>query len=92
MRPHTGPLRFRVRACDEFVDAVGPNRPFLGGAQPNLADLAVYGVLRAVRETPAFTDAMQHSQIEPWYKRAEAVIGDNSRTSTEGSVQWAVTN
>ena len=34
------------RDCNEFIDAVGPSRPFLGGSSPNLADLAVYGVLK----------------------------------------------
>jgi hypothetical protein len=35
-----------IRSCDEFVLAVGPNRPFLGGDKPNLADLSVFGVLK----------------------------------------------
>ena len=26
-------------ACNEWVDAVGKKRPFMGGDQPNLADL-----------------------------------------------------
>lgn len=77
------------RACNEFVDAVGPNRPFMGGAQPNLADLAVFGVLQAVRNTPTFNDAMANSRIGAWFGRVEAVIGAGSRVSTGGSA-WSL--
>ena len=34
-------------------------RPFLGGSQPDLADLAVFGVVRAVTGTDTFNDLMQ---------------------------------
>lgn len=77
------------RACNEFVDAVGPNRPFMGGAQPNLADLAVFGVLQAVRNTPTFNDAMANSRIGAWFGRVEAAIGAGSRVSTGGSA-WSL--
>ncbi len=33
------------RAADDWVAAVGP-RQFMGGAKPNLADLAVFGVVK----------------------------------------------
>jgi hypothetical protein len=78
------------RACNELVDEVGQKRPFLGGVAPNMADLAVYGVLKAVEKTPTFVDAMQHSRIQPWYNRMTEVIGPASRVSTEGST-WGLT-
>lgn len=36
-------------------------RPFMGGSQPDLADLAVFGVIRAVTGTDTFNDLMQAS-------------------------------
>ena len=79
-----------LRDCDEFVDAIGPDRPFLGGSQPNLADLAAYGVLKAVERTPTFEDAMKGSpKARAWYARVAEAIGPSSRVSTEGSA-WSL--
>lgn len=64
--------------CNEFVDALG-TRQFMGGAQPNLADLAVFGVLRAVRKTGTFDDVMAHSRIAPWFRAMEAAVGPSQR-------------
>ncbi|KAH0500261.1 Prostaglandin E synthase 2 [Microtus ochrogaster] len=35
-------------AANKWVTAVGKDQPFMGGQKPNLADLAVYGVLRVI--------------------------------------------
>ena len=35
-------------AANKWVTAVGKDRPFMGGQKPNLAGLAVYGVLRVM--------------------------------------------
>ncbi len=35
------------------------DRKFLGGDKPDLADLAVFGVIRAVTGTDTFNDLMQ---------------------------------
>jgi len=78
------------KLCNEWVDAVGPSRPFLGGAAPNMADLSVFGVLRAIARTPAFNDMMTHSCIAPWYKRMEEAVGPSARVGTEGS-SWGLT-
>ncbi|NXW69282.1 PGES2 synthase, partial [Hirundo rustica] len=61
-------------AVNEWVKAVGKNRLFMGGNQPNLADLAVYGVLRVMEGLEAFDDMMVHTNIQPWYQRMEEVI------------------
>ncbi|KAL6765880.1 glutathione S-transferase [Haematococcus lacustris] len=65
--------------CNKLVDALPPGQPFLGGAEPNLADLSAYGVLKAVWHTPTFEDAMQFSKIAAWYQRVEAAIGQSAR-------------
>jgi len=43
-----------------MADAVGKNA-FCGGAAPNLADVAVFGVLRAVKTFETFTDVMANT-------------------------------
>ena len=78
------------RDCDQFIDAVGPNRPFLGGASPNLADLAVYGVLKAVDKTPTFEDAMKGSRIGAWYGRVTQAVGGSSRAGPSEGSSWGL--
>lgn len=63
-------------AADKWVAAVGRERPFMGGQKPNLADLAVYGVLRVMEGLEAFDDLMRHTRIGPWYLRVERAIAD----------------
>ncbi|XP_056394703.1 prostaglandin E synthase 2 isoform X2 [Hyla sarda] len=64
-------------AANTWVAAVGKNRKFLGGAQPNLADLAVYGVLRVMEDLQSFDDMMANSKIKPWYQRMTKAIEEH---------------
>lgn len=66
-------------AANKWVAAVGKDRPFMGGQKPNLADLAVYGVLRVMEGLEAFDDLMRHSLIQPWYLRVEKAIAEASQ-------------
>ena len=61
---------------------------FMGGDEPNLSDLAVYGILTAVEGCDAFEDVKKNSNIEPWfYSMAEAVKAHSgsSLTSKRGN-------
>ncbi|XP_028664421.1 prostaglandin E synthase 2 [Erpetoichthys calabaricus] len=62
------------QAVDKWVKAVGKHRPFMGGSQPNLADLAVYGVLRVMEGLQSFEDMMTHTKVKTWYHQMEDVI------------------
>ncbi|GCB73837.1 prostaglandin E synthase 2 isoform X1 [Scyliorhinus torazame] len=62
------------KAVDQWVAAVGKHRPFLGGDMPNLADLAVYGVLRVMEGLEAFNDMMANTKVKSWYQRMEEDI------------------
>ena len=79
----TGDVRVALYAAlDEWVDSgVGEGRPFLGGARPNLADAAVWGVLRSVRGLSTETDMLAHSRIGGWHARMAAALeeGGGSR-------------
>ncbi|MGH0170964.1 UNVERIFIED_CONTAM: hypothetical protein FKN15_070121 [Acipenser sinensis] len=59
------------KAVNDWVTAIGKKRQFMGGTRPNLADLAVYGVLRVMEGLQAFDDMMAHTSVQPWYERME---------------------
>lgn len=69
-------------ALDSWVAAVGDQRPFLGGDEPNMADLSVFGVLRAMHGLDTYTDMMRETSIEPWFTRMTAKVGDSSRVAS----------
>jgi microsomal prostaglandin-E synthase 2 len=50
-----------------------------GGSKPNLADLAVFGVLRPIRYLRAGKDMTENTKIGEWYDRMETAVGDASR-------------
>ncbi|XP_037536095.1 prostaglandin E synthase 2 [Nematolebias whitei] len=59
------------KAVNDWVAAIGKNRKFMGGDQPNLADLAVFGVLRVMEGLQAFDDMMKNTKVKYWYTRME---------------------
>lgn len=65
---------------NKWTDALG-GRPFMGGASPGLADVALFGVLRAVRGFDTFRDAVAHTQVGPWFGRMEAAVGPSARVA-----------
>ncbi|XP_033850783.3 prostaglandin E synthase 2-like [Acipenser ruthenus] len=62
------------KAVNDWVTAIGKKRQFMGGTRPNLADLAVYGVLRVMEGLQAFDDMMAHTSVQPWYEHMERAI------------------
>ncbi|KAG7376750.1 Prostaglandin E synthase 2 [Phytophthora pseudosyringae] len=67
-------------ALNSWVGAIGDKRAFLGGNEPNMADLSVFGVLRAMHGLDTYTDMMRETNIEPWFTRMTAKVGASSRT------------
>ncbi|XP_024909248.1 prostaglandin E synthase 2 isoform X2 [Cynoglossus semilaevis] len=67
------------KAVNDWVTAIGKKRKFMGGDNPNLADLAVYGVLRVMEGLQAYDDMMSNTKIKHWYRRME-----KATTSHEG--------
>ncbi|XP_029115372.1 prostaglandin E synthase 2 isoform X2 [Scleropages formosus] len=62
------------KAVNQWVSAIGKKRKFMGGNQPNLADLAVYGVLRVMEGLQAFEDMMENTKVKTWYGRMDKAI------------------
>ncbi len=75
-----GDLRENLYTCaNEWVDAIGEDRPFLGGDAPNLADISVFGVMKSITGTDTFMDLQHKTRIGPWYERMFEVVGETSR-------------
>lgn len=47
---------------------------FLGGNKPNLADLAVFGVLSSIEGCAAFKDVQKNTKIDSWFSNMKAVV------------------
>jgi len=57
-----------------WCKAIGKDRKYLGGDQPNLADLNMYGVISAIEGLDAFEDLMSNTNIKPWYTRMKKQV------------------
>ncbi|KNA11200.1 hypothetical protein SOVF_137320 [Spinacia oleracea] len=68
------------QSADTWVDAL-KGQPFLGGSKPNLADLAVFGVLRPIRHLQSGRDMVEHTRIGDWYSRMEKAVGESCRVT-----------
>ena len=54
------------------VEARGGN--FMGGQNPDLSDLAVYGVLRSIEGCDAFKDALSNTKLGGWYEAVKEKV------------------
>jgi len=50
-----------------WMKQIGTNRKFMGGDLPDLADLAVYGLLNSIEGCTAFQDLLDNTNIGTWY-------------------------
>ncbi|KAG1714367.1 Prostaglandin E synthase 2 [Nymphon striatum] len=64
-------------ACREWTRAIGNKRKFMGGDKPNLADLAVYGVLNSIEGCNAFEDVLQNTKIKKWYYETKKAVKEH---------------
>ncbi|KAJ1387620.1 Thioredoxin-like superfamily [Sesbania bispinosa] len=67
-------------AAEQWIDAL-KGRKFLGGLDPNLADLAVFGVLRPIRHLKSGRDMVEHTRIGKWFSEMEQAVGQSSMVS-----------
>ncbi|XP_044732060.1 prostaglandin E synthase 2 [Chrysoperla carnea] len=68
--------------CDFWVRSLKKKgTTFMGGSEPNLADLAVFGVLNSIEGCDAFQDVLRNTKIKNWYnKMREKVTSHQSHT------------
>lgn len=48
--------------------------PFLGGKQPNLADISVYGILSSIEGCQAFQDLRENTDIGKWFDNMSSMV------------------
>ncbi|KAK5640483.1 hypothetical protein RI129_011294 [Pyrocoelia pectoralis] len=64
--------------CNFFAKAVKEKgTPFIGGQRPNLADLAVYGILNSIEGCAAFQDVLDNSKIKTWYFTMKTAVSQH---------------
>jgi len=68
-------LHFK-NCLNEWSEAIG-SHPYLGGKNPNGADIAVFGILRSVHQLPAKKYMEEDENVHGWYKRMESLVYDN---------------
>ncbi|KAK0402937.1 hypothetical protein QR680_016624 [Steinernema hermaphroditum] len=61
-------------ACDKWVAAIGKNRRFMGGDEPNLADLALFGAVNSFVGCAAFKEMREKTAIGPWFDAVKAAV------------------
>lgn len=69
-------------AAETWVDALN-GRQYLGGSEPNLADLAVFGVLRPIRHLKSGKDMVENTRIGEWFTRMENEMKPQRDTSVK---------
>ncbi|XP_018319954.1 prostaglandin E synthase 2 [Agrilus planipennis] len=61
--------------CNYWVKEVNKKgTPFMGGKEPNLADLSVYGILSSIEGCDAFQDLLKKSNIKTWYYNMKEAV------------------
>lgn len=66
------------RCVAEWAAAVG-ERPFHGGRQPDLADIAVFGVLRSIETLGTMQHVRENTRAGEWFDRMKAAVGPSMR-------------
>uniref|UniRef100_A0A1I7X9X1 Anoctamin n=1 Tax=Heterorhabditis bacteriophora TaxID=37862 RepID=A0A1I7X9X1_HETBA len=61
-------------ACEEWMDAIGPNRLFMGGDSPNLADISLYGAMNSFVGCSAFKEVIAEGRIVEWHNRMKKAV------------------
>ncbi|VDM37533.1 unnamed protein product [Toxocara canis] len=67
-------------ACEQWMSALG-DRPFLGGRQPNLADLALYGAMNSFYGCAAFAELLERTRIGVWFERMRSAVESRAGSS-----------
>lgn len=61
-------------ACNKWMDAKGPHRKFMGGDQPNLADLSLYGAINSFVGCRTFKEMKEQTKIGEWYDAVHQAV------------------
>uniref|UniRef100_A0AC35TPV2 Prostaglandin E synthase 2 n=1 Tax=Rhabditophanes sp. KR3021 TaxID=114890 RepID=A0AC35TPV2_9BILA len=70
-----------AEALEKWVEAIGPSRTFMGGKEPNLADLSLYGAIQSFVGLDVFEEMKQKTKITKWYTEMDKAV--KSRLGTK---------
>lgn len=70
-----------LTAFNEFLRAKGPDRVFLGGNEPNLADLELHGAISSFYGTSTFKELKEKCDIGKWYDNVGKAIQEHRGSS-----------
>jgi microsomal prostaglandin-E synthase 2 len=66
-------------AAQKWVDAIeARGGDYLGGKEPNLADLAIFGTFRAIEQLDAAKDLVANTRIGPWAEKMKEKVGKSA--------------
>nr|CAG4634877.1 EOG090X08KD [Alona affinis] len=72
---HDDPRLSLYQEVGKFLKAVNvKGTRFMGGEEPNLADLAVYGCISSIDGTRSFSDLLSNTHIGSWYSNMKSVL------------------
>ncbi|XP_074654851.1 prostaglandin E synthase 2-like [Tubulanus polymorphus] len=72
-------------ACNHWTrELKKQSTKFMGGNLPNLADLAVYGVLSSIEGCKAFEDTLENTDISQWYYDTKNIAVNRTKCPTVG--------
>lgn len=64
--------------CNTWMRAINrKGTDFMGGDEPNLADLAVYGVLNSIEGCYTFRDMLNNTKIKKWYLSMKNTVNNH---------------
>ncbi|XP_044014969.1 prostaglandin E synthase 2-like [Aphidius gifuensis] len=58
---------------------------FMGGQNPDLSDLTVYGILRSIEGCDAFKDAFENTQLANWYQAMTDKVKNHAGSNMLGN-------
>lgn len=65
-------------ACNTWTNELDKRKTtFMGGKKPNLADLAVFGVLNSMEGCQAFQDCLKNTKIGSWFYAMKMNVSQN---------------
>ena len=74
---HTGERIKIIELLNAWHAAIG-SRPALGGAEPNMADFAVFGALASLEGLDTHQEVMAQAKVAAWYKRMADAIAQRA--------------
>lgn len=60
-------------ACQRITMGLGTKK-FLGGDEPNLADISLYGIMSIMENQQVFADLEKNTKVMKWYKRTKRMV------------------